>query len=281
MAYVYVHGGVSGRNRDRDPDLTPAVAAGLSAGTALDMIVASVQVLEDDPALNAGFGSVLTSNGELELDAGIADGPTGSFGAVIGVTVEHPIALARRVLDDTPHVVLVGAGAEALDPRARRVEIAPAQLERWRTAKERGHLEPTRFGLPDAVDTVGAVALDDEGRVAAGSSTGGVFGKMPGRVGDSPICGAGTYASPEVAVVGTGIGELFIETLASARTARLVEDGMHPQEACEQVIAFIQKRQEAEAGLLALDADGRFGTAYRGASLPLAGPDGPIAPIHI
>jgi beta-aspartyl-peptidase (threonine type) len=281
VGHVYVHGGVSGRNKDRHPDLMPAVKAGLAESAAVGIVVAAVQVLEDDPSLNAGYGSVLNLEGELELDAGIADGATGSFGAVIGVTVQHPIALARLVLDQTPHVVMAGEGAAALDPRMRGVEIAPAQLERWRTAKERGHLEPTRFGRPDAVDTVGAVALDDEGHVAAGSSTGGVFGKMPGRVGDSPIFGAGTYASPEVAVVGTGIGELFIETMASARVARLVEDGTDPQHACEQVIAYIQTRQEAEAGLLALDADGRFGTAYWGASLPVAGPNGPVEPLHI
>jgi beta-aspartyl-peptidase (threonine type) len=259
----------------------PAVEAGLAERVAVGIVVAAVRVLEDDPLLNAGFGSVLTVEGELELDAGIADGATGSFGAVIGVAVEHPISLARLVMDETPHVVLTGAGAEALDPGMHRVEVAPAQLERWRTAKERGHLEPTRFGRSDAVDTVGAVALDDDGNVAAGSSTGGVFGKMPGRVGDSPIFGAGTYASPEVAVVGTGIGELFIETLACARVARLVEDGLDPQEACERVIAYIQTRQEAEAGLLALDADGHFGVAYWGASLPVAGPDGPIEPLHV
>jgi len=272
---------VSGRNKDRRPDLTPAVAAGMGAGSALDMVQAAVEALEDDPLLNAGYGSVLNSAGGIELDAGIADGTTGSFGAVIGVTVEHPIALARLVLERTPHVLIAGAGAAALDPRAREVAIAPAQQERWDRANERRELTPSNFGRPDAVDTVGAVALDDEGRLAAGSSTGGVFGKMPGRVGDSPICGAGTYATPEVAVVGTGIGELFIETLASARVARLVEGGRDPQDACEEVIAYIQSKREAEAGLLALDADGRFGTAYWGASLPVAGPDGAIEPRHI
>jgi beta-aspartyl-peptidase (threonine type) len=281
VAYVYVHGGVSGRNKDRHPDLTPAVDAGLTESIAVGIVVASVRVLEDDPLLNAGYGSVLNLDGELELDAGIADGATGSFGAVIGVTGQHPISLARLVLEETPHVVMAGAGAAALDPSMQQVEVAPAQLDRWRAAKERGHLEPTRFGSPDAVDTVGAVALDDHGNVAAGSSTGGVFGKMPGRVGDSPIFGAGTYASAEVAVVGTGIGELFIETLACARVARLVENGVHPQDACEQVIAYIQTKREAEAGLLALDSDARFGAAYWGASLPVAGPDGPIDPLHI
>jgi isoaspartyl peptidase/L-asparaginase-like protein (Ntn-hydrolase superfamily) len=118
--------------------------------------------------------------------------------------------------------------------------------------------------------------LDDSGTLAAGSSTGGVFGKMPGRVGDSPICGAGTYASRAVAVVGTGLGELFIETLACARVARLVEDGLHPQEACERVVAYVQDKRSAEAGLLAIDAEGRMGAAYRAASWPVAGHDGPV-----
>ena len=235
-----------------------------------------MRAMEDDPALNAGFGAVLNKQGGVELDAGIADGATGSFGAVANVTVRHPIALARRVLEHTPHVLIAGTGAATLGADMEHVRVTPHQQERWHEANERGGLTLDRYGTAEHVDTVGAVAVDGSGNVAAGSSTGGVFGKMPGRVGDSPICGAGTYASAQVAVVGTGIGELFIETLACARVARLVEDGIHPQEACERVIAFVQSRKKAEAGLLAVAADGRMGAAYQAASWSVAGPDGPV-----
>lgn len=277
MASLYVHGGVSGVAKGR-PDLSAAVASGLVAATALDMIEAAVRVMEEDPALNAGFGAVLNKQGKVELDAGIADGATGSFGAVANVTVRNPIALARRVLEDTPHVLITGEGAAALGADMETVRVTDYQSERWRDARDRGVLTLERYGAAENVDTVGAVALDDSGDLAAGSSTGGVFGQMPGRVGDSPIYGAGTYASREVAVVGTGIGELFIETLACARAARLVEDGVHPQEACERVIAYVQSRKRAEAGLLAVAADGRMGAAYQAASWSVAGPEGPVKP---
>lgn len=276
-----MHGGVSGTHKDVLPDLSAAVAHGLERSGAIDMIEASVRALEDDPMLNAGSGSVLNREGKVELDAGIADGATGSFGAVANVIVRNPISLARRVLEDTPHVLITGEGAAALGADMEQVGVTPEQVARWREARDGGALEPERYGRSEFVDTVGAVALDDAGHLAAGSSTGGVFGKMPGRVGDSPICGAGTYASREVAVVGTGLGELFIETLACARVARLVEDGSHPQEACERVIAYVQDKRSAEAGLLALDADGRMGAAYRAASWPVAGRDGPLTAAHV
>ncbi|MDQ3951821.1 MAG: isoaspartyl peptidase/L-asparaginase, partial [Actinomycetota bacterium] len=126
------------------------------------------------------------------------------------------------------------------------------------------------------VDTVGAVALDGAGALAAGSSTGGVFGKMPGRMGDSAIFGAGHYASKVVAVVGTGVGEMFLETLACARAAMLIEAGVHPQSACEDVVSLLAERAPLPAGLLALDRAGRHGAAYRGGSWDVEGPDGPV-----
>ncbi|MDQ3940484.1 MAG: isoaspartyl peptidase/L-asparaginase [Actinomycetota bacterium] len=249
---------------------------GLEFGSALDIVEQAVRVLEDDPATNAGYGAVLNLEGVVELDAGIADGTTGYFGGVANVTVRNPISLARRVLEDTPHVLMTGAGAIALGADMEQAQIAEPQKERWLAARGTGALDPERFGSPEHVDTVGAVGLDARGRLAAGSSTGGVFGKMPGRVGDSPICGAGTYASEMVAVVGTGIGEHFIEMLAAARVARLVEHGDHPQRACEEVVAYVQSRQAAEAGLLALDRRGRVGAAYCGSAWSVAGPEGPI-----
>ena len=277
MAALYVHGGVSGTPKEH-VDLSAAVAAGIGSGSALDMVEAAVRVLEDDPRLNAGFGAVLDMTGAVSLDAGIADGATGSVGAVAGVRVANPITLARRVLERTPHALMISEGAEELGGDLPRVEIAPNRLREWETARAEGKLDLDRYGHPEKVDTVGAVALDQEGNLAAGSSTGGVFGKLPGRVGDSPIFGAGFYASREAAVIGTGVGELFIETLASARAGRLIEDGVAPQEACERVIEFLGNRAQTSAGLLALDANGNVGTAFRGGTLSIYGPEGRVEP---
>jgi L-asparaginase / beta-aspartyl-peptidase len=155
-------------------------------------------------------------------------------------------------------------------------DTSEEERERWTRAKAKGDLHPAAFGSPEYVDTVGAVALDEQGRLAAGSSTGGVFAKMPGRVGDAPIFGAGTFASPAAAVVGTGVGEVFLESLACLRVATLIEKGAHPQEACEEVIALIGHKSSLSAGLMALDASGAFGAAYRGGSWAVGGPEGVV-----
>jgi beta-aspartyl-peptidase (threonine type) len=282
MNQVYVHGGVSGLEKEVLPSPAHALARAVEAASAVDAVEHSVVALEDDPALNAGCGSVLTIDGTVEMDAGIADGWTGDCGAVANVSVANPVRLARRVLSDTPHLLVAGAGAMALaDDLPLLADTTQAQRRRWEEARAAGTLEPSRFGAPEHVDTVGAVALDDSGRLAAASSTGGVFGKLPGRVGDAPIFGAGLYASHNVAVVGTGVGELFLETLASLRVALLVEDGAHPQEACERVVEWVGKRRPVSAGLLALDASGRVGAAFRGGSLAVEGPAGRIEAIRL
>lgn len=280
MVALYVHSGVSGIAKDH-ADLSAALVAGLAADSALDKVEAAVRVLEDDPALNAGYGAALDIEGNVTLDAGIADGATGSVGAVAGVRVANPITLARRILHGTPHVLMIGEGAEELGSDLRRVEIEPARLREWERARDENKLELSHYGHPERVDTVGAVALDANGDLAAGSSTGGVFGKLPGRVGDSPIFGAGFYASREAAVVGTGVGELFLETLASARVGRLIEQGAIPQEACERVIELLGSRAVTPAGLVALSADGSLGTAFRGGTLTVYGPDGRVDPVRL
>ena len=278
---LFVHGGVSGVPKEALPDLSAAVSADLRTGSAIDMVEAAVRVLEDDPDLNAGYGSVLDAAGDVDLDAGIADGSTGSFGAVAGVKVANPITLARRVLESTPHGLMIGEGATALAHDLPEVAIAPARREQWEEARRAGKLEPARYGQPDKVDTVGAVALDDSGRLAAGSSTGGVFGKLPGRVGDSPVFGAGFYASERAAVIGTGVGELFLETLACARAGMMIEIGHVPQRACEDVIRFLGSRASTSAGLVALDVEGRHGAAFRGGSLSVYGPDGRVDVVQL
>ena len=273
---VFVHGGVARRKKDR-VDLSVAVDAGTEVAIGLDAIERAVMVLEDHHALNAGIGSVVTREGHIELDAGIADGATRSVGGVAGVTVRHPISLARRVMEQTPHVLITGAGAMAL---ASDLEYLAGPTEkqriRWQGARDRGELELDRFGAPEHVDTVGAVALGMAGDLAAGSSTGGVFGKLPGRVGDAPIFGCGVFANEQMSVVGTGVGEVFLEALASVRVALMVEQGDDPQRACERVIEFLGTRSEAAAGLLALDREGRVGAAYRGGSWDVEGPEGPL-----
>ncbi|MGH2749056.1 MAG: isoaspartyl peptidase/L-asparaginase [Actinomycetota bacterium] len=279
---MFVHGGVSGVARAALPPLSHALADALGAATALDAVERAVMALEDDPELNAGYGSVLDRAGGLDLDAGIADGSTGRAAGVAHVTVRHPISLARKVLEETPHVLLTGSGAMEFAAGMERIEdTTPAQRARWEEARSRGHLALDRYGKPEHVDTVGAVALDAGGRLAAGSSTGGVFGMMPGRVGDSPIFGAGMYASEVVAVVGTGVGELFLESLACFRVAAGVLDGLDPQAACEMVIADLGQRSPLPAGLLALGRDGALGAAFRGGSWAVEGPDGPVDPLRM
>ena len=278
---LYVHGGVSGTEKRTLPDLSGAIEAGLDRRSAIDMVEAAVRALEDDPALNAGYGSVLDVGGNVSLDAGIADGNEGTFGAVAGVTVAHPITLARRVLEQTPHALMIGAGAASLGVDLPPVEVAPARRAEWDDARRAGHLGLERYGHPEKVDTVGAVALDPSGRLAAGSSTGGVFGKLPGRVGDSPVFGAGFYASPRAAVVGTGVGELFLQTLACARVGALIEGGADAQSACDEVIALLGERATTPAGVLAIDGDGSVGATFRGGSLSVFGPDGRMSPVHV
>ena len=278
---VYVHGGVSGN--DKPPtSLAHALVQAASVASALDGVEEAVCRLEDDPELNAGWGSVLNHDGAIELDAGIADGATGQAGGVVGVRVRHPISLARRVMMATPHVLMAGEGAMALGESMDLLEgTTEHQIERYKRALAEGRLESHHYGSDEHVDTVGAVALDSSGHLAAASSTGGVFGKLAGRVGDSAIFGAGTFASADAAVVGTGVGELFLESLACARTARLIEEGAHPQEACEQIVTYVGARSDAPAALLALGAGGQVGAAYRGGAWAVEGPDGPLVPVRV
>jgi L-asparaginase / beta-aspartyl-peptidase len=281
---IYSHGGVSGTAKKTLPRLDYAVRAGIEARNALDAVETAIRAMEDDPALNAGWGSVLDRDGRLELDAGIAVSP-GNPGAVASVRVRHPISLARMVMEQTPHVLLTGEGAvraaEALGLEILE-DTTPEQRERWERARAGGKLDLANYGAAEHVDTVGAVAVDNEGRVAAGSSTGGVFGKLPGRVGDAPIFGAGFYAGDSCAVVGTGVGELFMRTLACLRVAQLIAAGREPMDACVSVMGEIRKREgPATAGLLALDSRGNVGAAYRGGSWAVEGPDGIFEPVKL
>ncbi|MDQ3958409.1 MAG: isoaspartyl peptidase/L-asparaginase [Actinomycetota bacterium] len=282
MTLVFVHGGVSGVAKPQPVPLGFSLAGARGAESALDAVEDAVRALEDHPRLNAGYGAVLNLSGQVELDAGISDGVTGRSGGVGNVAVRHPISLARKVLEETPHVLITGAGAASLGAEMERLDgTTPEELARWEQARAEGRLHPARFGDPAEVDTVGAVAVDATGGLAAGSSTGGVFGKMPGRMGDSAIFGAGHYASAATAVVGTGVGEMFLRALASARTGMLIEEGAHPQAACETVIELLAGVARLPAGLLAVDGAGRYGAAYRGGSWDVEGPEGPVEPVRL
>lgn len=229
---LVIHGGAGTIARDRmtaeqDAEIRAALTLALETGSAvladggsaLDAVEATIRVLEDDPNFNAGRGAVFTAAGRNELDASIMDGRTRDAGAVAGVTAtRHPISLARGVMEDSPHVMMASGGADAFSLEQGLEQAAPE----WFYTQER-YDQLQRFLSRDQADaedlagtdykfgTVGAVALDMEGNLAAGTSTGGVTGKLYGRVGDSPIIGAGTYAdNGACAVSATGAGEYFI-----------------------------------------------------------------------
>ena len=194
-----------------------------AGGAAVDAVQAAIEVLEDDPHFNAGRGAALSGEGRIELDAAIMDGHTRAAGSVAQVTrPRHPIALARAVMDEGTHVLLAGAGADAF-AEARGIGLA---ADGWfETPERRRQLEELLARGDDAFDvdmkygTVGAVARDASGQVAAATSTGGVTGKRWGRIGDSPLIGAGTWADGACAVSATGAGEYFIRTGAGQAIA--------------------------------------------------------------
>jgi L-asparaginase / beta-aspartyl-peptidase len=240
-----------------------------AGGSALDAVTAAILPMEDSPLFNAGRGAVFTADGKNELDASIMDGATQAAGAVGGVrSVRYPVLLARSVMEDSPHVFLAGPGALefAID---QGLELKPAEWfwteRRWQqlqraqlrsTAAASGAVGDGRFG------TVGAVALDSSGRLAAATSTGGTTAKRYGRLGDVPVIGAGTWADRECAVSATGDGEYFIRTAAArAICARMSLGGAAPDEAAAAVLAEI-RALGGLGGVIVLDRSGRFSLAF-------------------
>ncbi len=225
-----VHGG-AGSIRTLDDAATARARSGLArallagaavleaGGPALDAVEAAVRVLEDDPSFNAGCGSALTREGTIEMDAAVMDGASGRAGAVACVTkLRHPLHAARLVMERTSHVLLVGPGATAFALAQGAEPANESDLITERALRELERVLRTPAGDPSASrGTVGAVARDAQGRLAAGTSTGGITGKLPGRVGDSPLIGAGTWADSRCAISATGDGELFIRTAFAHR----------------------------------------------------------------
>jgi beta-aspartyl-peptidase (threonine type) len=280
MHSIAVHGGAGTLAR---PDLTPendrAYRVGLEralraghdmlahGGTALDAVVAAVRVLEDDPLFNAGRGAVLAANGQHELDASVMDGRDLRAGAVTGVRhVRSPIELARLVMDRSPHVMLAGAGAEEF---ALEQGLAPVANSHFATERRRRELDrmlhgEIESGRESLMGTVGAVARDVNGNLAAATSTGGMTGKKWGRVGDSPIIGAGTYAANDCcAVSATGHGEFFIRAAVAHEIASLMRyRGFDIETAAEEVVMRQLVRLGGSGGVIAVGQDGRIAMPF-------------------
>lgn len=238
-----------------------------AGGSALDAVCTAVSALEDDPHFNAGRGAVFTYHGTNELDAAVMDGATRDAGAVCGVThTRNPVRLARAVMEQSPHVFLSGAGAEEF-AREQGVEMVDpdwfATEERWRQLQE---LKAQKLGWFDAglkYGTVGAVAVDASGHVAAATSTGGLTGKRWGRIGDSPLIGAGTYADDRAAAVScTGSGEQFMRVGAAHEIcARIRLGGESAQAATDAVLAEIGG-MDGVGGIIFATPAGETGFAF-------------------
>lgn len=281
-AVIAIHGGAGAITRAQ---MTPAreqqyitalssiVETGqamLEAGkSALDVVTEAVRLLEECPLFNAGTGAVFTRDNTHELDACIMDGSSLKAGAVAGVShLRNPVLAARLVMEQSPHVLLIGEGAEhfAFDHGMARVDSdmfsTPERYEQLLAAREAGELRLDHDVAPlderKKMGTVGAVALDQAGDLAAATSTGGMTNKLPGRVGDSPIPGAGCYANnASVAVSCTGTGEVFMRTLAAYDISALMEyGGLSLMEACERVVMEKLPALGGSGGLIAVDREG-------------------------
>ena len=278
---LMIHGGAGViRNPERfEPSLHRIVSAGADllerGGTARDAVSLCVTLLEDDPLYNAGFGSVLNADGVAECDAAIMDGRDLSAGAVAGVgRIKNPILAARTVMENSAHVFLIGAGAEAFAAR-NNVEMVPesyfqtperlVDLARAKARNETAldHVAPSAKKL----GTVGAVARDRAGNLAAATSTGGMTNKLPGRVGDSPVIGAGVFAdNASCAVSCTGVGEHFLRMSLARTVGFLIEDmGLETQAATDEAI---RRLVEKVSGVGALIVVGRDGVCARAQSTP-------------
>ena len=259
-------------------------------GSALDAVEATIHVLEDDPLFNAGRGAVFTSDGRNEMDSAIMDGSNLMAGSVASVSrTRHPISLARAVMEKTPHVFLVGKGADDFGASIGLEQEPPSYFfteSRWQQLvkqlkKEGKPIPPRPAGVPAEgktvpmaffdespgsrhYGTVGAVALDVKGNIAAGTSTGGMQAKMPGRVGDSPIIGAGTYASNKsCAVSGTGTGEYFIRLTVAREVCNLVQfEHMPLQKAADAVIHKELEALHGDGGVIAITPDGQMAWSF-------------------
>lgn len=259
--------------------LQKALAAGYAilekGGTALEAVEATIMIMEDDPLFNAGKGAVFTQAGTNELDASIMNGADLNAGAVAGVkTIKNPIQLARLVMTDSPHVLMAGDGAEAFADTVDVEKVDPKYFyteERWQALERvRESIKKKQEAEGDSKrGTVGCVALDKHGNIAAGTSTGGMTYKKFGRVGDSPIVGAGTYAeNASCAVSATGHGEYFIRAaVAYDIAARVKYQNLSVQEAADAVIHQKLGDMGGDGGVIVLDAKGNIAFSFNTAGM--------------
>ena len=287
-AVIAIHGGAGAISRAQlSPEKERQYIAALSAivetsqkmlnagESALDVVTEAVSLLEECPLFNAGIGSVFTRDETHELDACVMDGYSLRAGAVAGVSrLRNPVLAARLVMERSPHVLLVGEGAEnfafaeGMEPVSPELFSTPERYEQLLAARAEGQTVLDHGGAPldetKKMGTVGAVALDKQGNLAAATSTGGMTNKLPGRVGDSPLPGAGCYANnASVAVSCTGTGEVFIRTLAAYDIAALMDyGGLSLHEACEAVVMEKLPALGGSGGLIAVDREGNIALPF-------------------
>jgi len=302
---IVIHGGAGVIKRESlSPEREAAVRAVLTeslqaghailaqGGSSLDAVTAAVRVMEDSPLFNAGKGAVFTHDGKNELDAAIMNGRTREAGSVAGLHhVKNPISLARAVMEKSPHVMMIGAGAEEF-AKQQGVELVPESYfyteERWQSlqraleAEKQQQQTPPEQGQPQGPQTfwehpagrehkfgtVGAVALDQAGNLAAGTSTGGMTNKRFGRVGDVPVIGAGTYANERCAVSATGHGEYFIRyTVARDICSRMEYLDLPLLESANQVVMDVLVKAGGEGGVIAMDAQGNVAMPFNSSGM--------------
>ncbi len=295
---IIVHGGAGDIDVERREIMQvgckEAALAGYAVlqagGSALDAVEAAVRALEDNPEYNAGTGACLDRNGNIELDAGMMDGRTLQVGAIAGVErIKNPIALARKVLE-SEHVLLIGRGAEqfawehGIEQCARKDLVTERQFQLWQAARDAeeprhyrrqvrvtgGLIEREQETGAEKHGTVGAVALDMAGALAAATSTGGIRDKYPGRVGDSPLVGCGFYADEEAAISCTGHGEDFVRLLIARRACEFVAGGQSAREAATSAIAVLSARATGTGGLIVVDRKGEIGFARNSQNMSYA-----------
>lgn len=287
-AVIAIHGGAGAISRaqlspEKERQYIAALSAIVETGqkmlnageSALDVVTEAVRLLEECPLFNAGIGSVFTRDETHELDACVMDGYSLRAGAVAGVSrLRNPVLAARLVMERSPHVLLVGEGAEnfafaeGMESVSPDLFSTPERYEQLLAARAEGHTVLDHGGAPldemKKMGTVGAVALDKQGNLAAATSTGGMTNKLPGRVGDSPLPGAGCYANnASVAVSCTGTGEVFIRALAAYDIAALMDyGGLSLHEACEAVVMEKLPALGGSGGLIAVDREGNIALPF-------------------
>ncbi len=290
MTILAIHGGAGGDGEWRgltalDPErvqcmkrVLESIGSSLESGTlsALEAVTQAVELMEDEPLFNAGIGSVLDEDGTVTMDASIMNGKDGAAGSVVNVRrIRHPIRAANAILKQGWPVMLnseaadnfaIQNGVEAVEPSWLITELRQKQWNLWKEKSARPGATDEDDSVLDhdleGMGTVGAVALDRNGNVAAATSTGGMTGKPKGRIGDTPIIGAGTWADSNIAVSCTGVGEAFIRTCAAHRLAMRYDTGISLHDACQDVLNAVEPIG-GRGGVIAVTADGNVATPFQ------------------